>query len=89
MPCNIFLLYESYNKQLNPNKVYFQGNSSDLLFSLGGLKGFDKVIWEVAEYKKSENPSITLKYRSHDGEEGSLSVFSSHTDVQTLTFLFL
>ncbi|KAI6683517.1 hypothetical protein NL676_029430 [Syzygium grande] len=36
----------------------------------GGHKGFDKVIWEVADYKKGENPSITFKYLSHDGEEG-------------------
>ncbi|PIN07325.1 putative mutarotase [Handroanthus impetiginosus] len=36
----------------------------------GGHKGFDKVIWEVAEYKQGDNPSIAFKYHSHDGEEG-------------------
>ncbi|XP_057767408.1 uncharacterized protein LOC130987764 isoform X2 [Salvia miltiorrhiza] len=36
----------------------------------GGNKGFDKVIWEVAEYKQGDTPSITFKYRSPDGEEG-------------------
>lgn len=36
----------------------------------GGNKGFDKVIWEVAEYKQGDTPSITFKYRSRDGEEG-------------------
>uniref|UniRef100_A0A0E0LY76 Aldose 1-epimerase n=1 Tax=Oryza punctata TaxID=4537 RepID=A0A0E0LY76_ORYPU len=36
----------------------------------GGFKGFDKIIWEVAEYMKGENPSITFKYYSKDGEEG-------------------
>uniref|UniRef100_A0A0E0AZE3 Aldose 1-epimerase n=1 Tax=Oryza glumipatula TaxID=40148 RepID=A0A0E0AZE3_9ORYZ len=36
----------------------------------GGFKGFDKIIWEVAEYVKGENPSITFKYYSKDGEEG-------------------
>lgn len=36
----------------------------------GGFKGFDKVIWEVAEYNKGKTPSITLKYYSKDGEEG-------------------
>ncbi|KAG8388044.1 hypothetical protein BUALT_Bualt02G0084200 [Buddleja alternifolia] len=36
----------------------------------GGRKGFDKVIWEVAEYNQSDNPSITFKYQSQDGEEG-------------------
>ncbi|GER28550.1 aldose 1-epimerase [Striga asiatica] len=36
----------------------------------GGNKGFDKVIWEVAEYTQGDTPSITFKYHSHDGEEG-------------------
>lgn len=36
----------------------------------GGNKGFDKVIWEVAEHKQGDNPSITFKYLSRDGEEG-------------------
>uniref|UniRef100_J3LQC7 Aldose 1-epimerase n=1 Tax=Oryza brachyantha TaxID=4533 RepID=J3LQC7_ORYBR len=36
----------------------------------GGFKGFDKIIWEVAEYIKGENPSITFKYYSKDGDEG-------------------
>eukprot|EP00262_Sarcandra_glabra_P010415 TRINITY_DN25698_c0_g1_i1.p1 TRINITY_DN25698_c0_g1~~TRINITY_DN25698_c0_g1_i1.p1 ORF type:complete len:340 (-),score=45.39 TRINITY_DN25698_c0_g1_i1:332-1351(-) len=36
----------------------------------GGHKGYDKVLWEVVEQKDGENPSITFKYQSHDGEEG-------------------
>ncbi|XP_072987539.1 uncharacterized protein [Typha latifolia] len=36
----------------------------------GGNKGFDKILWEVAEYNKGEKPSITFKYHSKDGEEG-------------------
>ncbi|PWZ20659.1 Aldose 1-epimerase [Zea mays] len=36
----------------------------------GGFKGFDKTIWEVAEYNKGDKPSITFKYYSKDGEEG-------------------
>lgn len=36
----------------------------------GGNKGFNKVLWEVADYKTTENPSITFKYHSKDGEEG-------------------
>ncbi|KAK4395637.1 Aldose 1-epimerase [Sesamum angolense] len=36
----------------------------------GGHKGYDKVVWEVAEHKQGDNPSITFKYRSRDGEEG-------------------
>lgn len=36
----------------------------------GGNKGFDKVVWDVVEHKDGEQPSITFKYESHDGEEG-------------------
>lgn len=36
----------------------------------GGFKGFDKTIWEVAEYNKGDKPSITFKYYSKNGEEG-------------------
>ncbi|KAJ0048528.1 hypothetical protein Pint_17085 [Pistacia integerrima] len=39
-------------------------------FQAGGFKGYDKVIWKVAEQKNGENPSITFKYHSRDGEEG-------------------
>ena len=35
----------------------------------GGLKGFDKVVWDVAPLD-SANPSLTLQYLSKDGEEG-------------------
>jgi aldose 1-epimerase len=45
----------------------------------GGFKGFDKTIWEVAEYNKGGNPSITFKYYSKDGEEGTVAVnYSEH-----------
>jgi aldose 1-epimerase len=35
----------------------------------GGLKGFDKVVWDVS-IPDSTAPSITLQYLSKDGEEG-------------------
>jgi aldose 1-epimerase len=35
----------------------------------GGLKGFDKVVWD-ASVADSTQPSLTLKYVSKDGEEG-------------------
>ncbi|HSV11401.1 MAG TPA: aldose epimerase family protein [Hanamia sp.] len=35
----------------------------------GGLKGFDKVVWD-ATVPSDSVPSLTLKYRSKDGEEG-------------------
>jgi aldose 1-epimerase len=35
----------------------------------GGIKGFDKVVWDPTTVSDS-NPSLTLKYLSKDGEEG-------------------
>ena len=36
----------------------------------GGLKGFDKVVWEPAEIKDSSVARLELNYLSKDGEEG-------------------
>ena len=50
----------------------------------GGLKGFDKVVWEPRILARPEGPSLELRYTSKDGEEGypgNLSV----TAVYTLT----
>ncbi|PSR89661.1 Aldose 1-epimerase [Actinidia chinensis var. chinensis] len=54
----------------------------------GGFKGFDKVVWDVVEHKQGENPSITFKYRSHDGEEGypgDLSIMATYTLTSSTT----
>lgn len=54
----------------------------------GGQKGFDKVIWEVVNYKKDKNPSITFKYYSHDGEEGypgAVTVTATYTLTSSTT----
>ena len=50
----------------------------------GGLKGFDKVVWEAKSIASSSGPGLELRYLSKDGEEGypgNLSV----TAVYTLT----
>ena len=47
----------------------------------GGLKGFDKVVWD-ASVPDSSVPSLTLKYLSKDGEEeypGNLNVTVQYT----------
>ncbi|HVZ96408.1 MAG TPA: aldose epimerase family protein [Chitinophagaceae bacterium] len=54
----------------------------------GGLKGFDKVVWD-AWVADSTVPSLTLKYVSKDGEEGfpgnlSVTVVYSFTDSNEL-----
>jgi aldose 1-epimerase len=36
----------------------------------GGLKGFDKVVWEVNEQSSVPGSSLVLMYHSKDGEEG-------------------
>jgi len=36
----------------------------------GGLKGFDKVLWEVRELEGQPGKSLVLRYHSEDGEEG-------------------
>jgi aldose 1-epimerase len=36
----------------------------------GGLQGFDKVLWQAAEFITGETVGLDLSYRSRDGEEG-------------------
>jgi aldose 1-epimerase len=36
----------------------------------GGLRGFDKVIWNAEPRRTSEGPALRLTYHSPDGEEG-------------------
>lgn len=36
----------------------------------GGSKGFDKVVWDAAEFSDSANAGLLLTYNSADGEEG-------------------
>lgn len=50
----------------------------------GGVKGFDKVVWEPLIRANLEGPSLQLKYVSKDGEEGYPGTLSV-TAVYTLT----
>jgi aldose 1-epimerase len=36
----------------------------------GGLKGFDKVVWQAEHFEKTSEVGLILKYTSVDGEEG-------------------
>ena len=48
----------------------------------GGIKGFDKVVWEASESSDSGRVSLILSYLSKDGEEGypgNLSVKVTYT----------
>ncbi len=50
----------------------------------GGLRGFDKVVWEPRLLASPEGPSLELRYTSKDGEEGYPGTLSV-TAVYTLT----
>ena len=36
----------------------------------GGIKGFDKVVWQAEEFKNNEGSGVIFRYTSADGEEG-------------------
>ncbi|MHC4911970.1 MAG: aldose epimerase family protein [Planctomycetota bacterium] len=36
----------------------------------GGIKGFDKVVWDAEQVQTDEGPALKLTYLSKDGEEG-------------------
>jgi aldose 1-epimerase len=50
----------------------------------GGLKGFDKVVWQVTPLKTAAGLALQLRYLSKDGEEGYPGALSV-TAVYTLT----
>ncbi|MBN2244610.1 MAG: galactose mutarotase [Candidatus Aminicenantes bacterium] len=56
----------------------------------GGIRGFDKVIWEARPFTEREKAGVTLSYLSKDGEEGypgnlKCSVVYSLTESNELT----
>ncbi len=52
------------------NKVYKLAINNGNNSLHGGLKGFDKVVWNAEEIKDSTQVGLILTYRSPDGEEG-------------------
>ena len=50
----------------------------------GGVKGWDKVVWDAAPSETPEGPSIKFTYVSKDGEEGYPGTVTA-TSVYTLT----
>ena len=65
-------------------KEYTLATNNDQNALHGGLKGFDKVVWEPTLVASAQGPALKLTYLSRDGEEGypgNLSV----TAVYTLT----
>jgi len=55
----------------------------------GGIKGFDKVIWESTEFKEDDRAGVVFTYLSRNGEEGypgNLKVEVSYTLTQNNEF---
>jgi aldose 1-epimerase len=50
----------------------------------GGVKGWDKVVWDAAPTETPDGPSITFTYVSKDGEEGYPGTVTAKT-IYTLT----
>ncbi len=50
----------------------------------GGIKGFDKVVWNAEPMQTDKGPALKLTYRSRDGEEGYPGNLSC-TAIYTLT----
>ncbi len=59
------------NAQFTLNGETYQLSANDNQNTLhGGLKGFDKVVWNATESTNDTSASLTLTYLSPDGEEG-------------------
>ena len=52
------------------NKVYKLAINNGNNSLHGGLKGFDKVVWDAQEINDSSGVGLILTYKSKDGEEG-------------------
>jgi len=61
-------------------RVYQLATNNDSNHLHGGVRGFDRVVWEAAEGFSTEGPTLTLRYRSVDGEEG----YPGNLDVQVI-----
>jgi aldose 1-epimerase len=63
---------------------YTLATNQDLNHLHGGIKGFDKMVWDAEEMQTDEGPALKLTYLSKDGEEGYPGNLSC-TVIYTLT----
>lgn len=78
---------------LNGKRYHLARNNGDSSLH-GGLKGFDKVAWQVRETSGSNGPGLELHYLSVDGEEGypgnlDVTVTYTLTDADELRIEYL
>jgi aldose 1-epimerase len=52
------------------NQVYSVAQNNNGQHLHGGIKGFDKVFWNIEEVQNNEGPALKLTYKSADMEEG-------------------
>jgi aldose 1-epimerase len=77
-----------YGNRIAKGKFSLDGNEYTLALNNGpnhlhgGLKGFDKVIWDAQEFKTDSTVGLKLHYLSPDGEEGypgNLDIWVTYT----------
>lgn len=57
-----------YSNRIKDGKFSISGKDYQMGFNMhGGVNGFDKKVWDILP---TIDPSLTLQYISHDGEEG-------------------
>lgn len=84
-----------YGNRIGNAKFTLDGNEYSLAHNdgpnslHGGVKGFDKVVWNAQPFSGSDSAGLILKYLSKDGEEGfpgNLDVTVTYTLTKDNTF---
>lgn len=80
--CYLGAIVGRYGNRIAKGKFNLNGTEYNLAINNGpnhlhgGLKGFDKVVWESEEFQSEEGPGVKLSYTSVDMEEGYPGTFT-------------
>ena len=72
-------------------RTYALATNNGLNHLHGGVKGFDKVVWDVTPFERQDSTGLVLRYTSPDGEEGypgTLRVTVTYTLTETNELIF-